>query len=54
MTTCMELTVDETWHTNPFKLTRKQALNEKMPGDDVKYQANSVYLFFQVNISKDA
>ena len=46
--------VDETWHTNPFKLTRKQALNEKMPGDDVKYQASSVHLFFQVNISKDA
>ena len=30
------------------------ALNEKMPGDDVKYQASSVHLFFQVNISKDA
>ena len=27
-TTCMELRC-ETWHTNPFKLTRKQALNEK-------------------------
>ena len=25
-----------------------------MPGDDVKYQASSVYLFFQVNMSKDA
>ena len=30
------------WHTNPFKFTRKRALNEKMPGDDVKYQAISV------------
>ena len=43
-----------TWHTNPFKLTRKRALNEKMPGDDVMYQASNVYLFFQVNFSKDA
>ena len=25
-----------------------------MPGDHVKYQVSSVYLFFQVNISKDA
>ena len=25
-----------------------------MPGDDVKYRASSVHLFFQVNISKDA
>ena len=25
-----------------------------MPGDDVKYQDSCVYLYFQVNISKDA
>ena len=25
-----------------------------MPGDHVKYRVSSVYLFFQVNISKDA
>ena len=37
-----------------FNLTRKRALNEKMPGDHVKYQVSSVYLFFQVNLSKDA